>query len=143
MATHHHPKHFHHDLPFHHHPNSAKGPRVHVKGSIAAVLHEDDDVNGGRHQHFQVTVEQLVSIEGGQGDITGQTLFVAVRFGDGEGLSERIPNLAAGKPIELQGEYIDAMRALPGPDNENPVLPVLHFTHHPVGFVLYEGQRFE
>ena len=41
-------------------------------------------------------------MEGGDGDITKQTLFVAVRFGDAEGLPSRIPGLEAGKPIEAQ-----------------------------------------
>jgi hypothetical protein len=141
--SHHSHRHFHQDLPHHKLPNSAKGPLAHVRGTIVAVLHEDDDVNGGKHQHFQFFVAQTISIQGSNEDITGQTLFVAVRFGDAEGLPKPIEGLVAGGQIEAQGEYIDAMRAQPGPDNENPVLPVLHFTHHPVGFILYEGVRYE
>jgi hypothetical protein len=139
---HHHEHHFMLSLPHHSRPNSAKGPLVHVRGTIAAVLHEDDDVDGGTHQHLQLLVKDTISIKGGNGTINGQTLFVAIRFGDAQGLPSPIPDLQAGSPIEAQGEYIDAMRARPGTDNQNPVLPVLHFTHHPVGFVVYENHQF-
>jgi hypothetical protein len=142
MSEHQEDNHFMLTLAHHSHPNSAKGPLVHVKGKIAAVLNNDDNVDGGKHQHFQLLVEETISIKGGHGKINGQTLFVAVRFGDAQGLANPIPNLKAGSPIEAQGEYIDAMRARPGTDNKNPVLPVLHFTHHPIGFITYDGHKF-
>jgi hypothetical protein len=65
-----------------------------------------------------------------------------VRFGDNEGLDHEIDGLASGHPIEVQGEYIDLGPAYPTEDNTNPVLPVLHFTHHPVGYMLYEGEYY-
>ena len=66
-------------------------------------------------------------------------MFVAVRFGDTEGLDSQVVDLRAGQPIEIQGEYIDEAHAYPTQDNHNPTLPVLHFTHHPVGYIRYEG----
>ena len=72
----------------------------------------------------------------------GTEVFLAVRFGDNEGLAQEIPGLQAGQPIEAQGEYISEATAYPTEDNSNPILPVLHFTHHPVGYVLYHGQYY-
>ena len=66
--------------------------------------------------------------------------FVAIRFGDHMGLKSQIPDLAEGQPIEMQGEYIDANHAYPS--TGNPGDAVLHFTHHPVGYVLYHGQKY-
>ncbi|MDF5730003.1 MAG: hypothetical protein PUP92_18820 [Rhizonema sp. PD38] len=140
MSKHH--RHFFQSLPHHSHQNSAKGPLVHIRGTIAAVLSSGEGTDGGRHQHLQVHVDKTLEIQGANGDIDGQTLFVAIRFGDSEGIPTPIPNLEVQQPIEAQGEYIDAMRAEPGTDNRNPVLPVLHFTHHPYGFIIYEGQEF-
>ena len=51
-------------------------------------------------------------------------------------------DLKAGEPIELQGEYIPIASAYPTDDNSDPVLPVLHFTHHPVGYVMYKGVHY-
>jgi hypothetical protein len=71
-------------------------------------------------------------------------VFVALRFGDRDGLNHPIRGLHPGQPIELQGEYIDSGHAYPTQDNEgHPPLPVLHFTHHPVGYVVYDGQRYD
>jgi hypothetical protein len=140
MSTH--SKHF-HVLPHHSNPNSGKGPLVQVQARIQAVLPDDNDPEGGTHQHLQIKVERTLKLEGSNlSDINGQILFVAIRFGDELGLPDRIPELRQGEPIEAQGEYIEADRAKPGPDNHDPVLPVLHFTHAPVGFIIYHGVTY-
>ena len=55
----------------------------------------------------------------------------------------RTQNLRPGQPIELQGEYVDSGHAYPTQDNDgHPPLSVLHFTHHPVGYVIYDGQHY-
>jgi len=59
-------------------------------------------------------------------------IFVAIRFGDNEGLVDPVP-FQEGKMTRMQGEYIDSADAYPTDDN--PGLSVLHFTHHPAGFV--------
>ena len=46
-----------------------------------------------------------------------------------------------GTPVEMQGDWIPADEATAGEDD--PGLPVLHFTHRPVGFVRYEGEQYE
>jgi hypothetical protein len=68
-------------------------------------------------------------------------IFVVIRFGDQLGLPEPIKGLAEGEAIELQGEYIDENHVIAGPDNQQR-LPVLHFTHRPVGFIIYKGTEY-
>nr|WP_254918752.1 hypothetical protein [Bacillus cereus] len=68
-------------------------------------------------------------------------LFCAIRYGDDEGFGESISGLESDNPIELQGVYIDKNHAYPSIGN--PGDPVLHFIHHPVGFVIYNGKRYE
>ena len=66
-------------------------------------------------------------------------VFVAIRVTEG-GIATDIP-FVVGTSVEMQGMFIPADQAYPGPDNEG--LPVLHFTHRPVGFVEYEGEEYE
>jgi hypothetical protein len=89
-----------------------------------------------------IKIDKVLKFEGGTQSLVGTEVFVAVRFGDNEGLAEEIPGLQAGQPIEVQGEYIPEANAYPTDDNSSPVLPVLHFTHHPVGYVRYAGQYY-
>ncbi len=67
--------------------------------------------------------------------------FVAIRYGDSLGLPKPIPDLKEGADIEMQGEYIDRKHA--SKSRDNPGDPVLHFTHHPLGYVVYEGHKYE
>jgi hypothetical protein len=126
-------------LPHHRFEHSLGAPLARVQGIIAHVFASPEHHHGANHQQFTVTIDKVLDFQGGNQDIAGQTVFVAVRFGDTEGLDHEIEGLAAGTPIELQGEYISAADAYPTEDNRDPVLPVMHFTHHPVGFVLYQG----
>ncbi|MGV1756985.1 hypothetical protein ACQZ6F_04130 [Rhizobium sp. A22-96] len=129
-------------LPHHRFSHSLGAPLARVQGTIAHVFEAPDNHHGANHQHFTVTISAVLKFDGGDEDINGQTVFVAVRFGDDEGLDHEIPDLKAGEPIELQGEYIPIASAYPTDDNSNPVLPVLHFTHHPVGYVMYKGVHY-
>ncbi|CAH2903017.1 MAG: unnamed protein product [uncultured Paraburkholderia sp.] len=110
-----------------------------VSGSTGA---NPDNHHGANHQHMVIKIDKVLKFEGGTQNLVGIEVFVAVRFGDNEGLSEEIPGLQAGQPIEVQGEYIPEASAYPTDDNSDPVLPVLHFTHHPVGYVRYAGQYY-
>ncbi|GIM47053.1 hypothetical protein DNHGIG_26020 [Collibacillus ludicampi] len=144
-AAEHHPHHGHtmadKHMEHHNHPISLRGPKVHVKAVIKKV---EDDVNhhGVGHMHFLIGDLELISIEGADPSIVWKDeAFCAVRYGDQMGLSERIEGLKEGEPIEMQGEYIDKNHAYH--TIGNPGDPVLHFTHHPVGFVIYGGKRYE
>jgi hypothetical protein len=57
------------------------------------------------------------------------------------GLPSRIPGIddSVGKTVSLKGEYIDKCDAFK--TNDNPDDSVLHFTHHPVGYFSFWGDR--
>ena len=98
-------------------------------------------LKGGTHQHFLVHRIQVIDIDGAEKSLVTDEAFCAIRYGDNLGLKERIPDLKEGEEIELKGEYIDKNHALKGIGN--PGDPVIHFTHHPVGFVNYHGNHYE
>lgn len=129
-------------LPHHRFSQSLGAPLARVEGTIAHVFAGPESHHGANHQHFTVKIDKVLRFDGGDQDITGQTVFIAVRFGDTEGLDREIGGLEEGKPIEIQGEYISAGEAYPTEDNADPVLPVIHFTHHPVGYVSYDGEYY-
>lgn len=129
-------------LPHHRFVYSLGGPLACVQGTIVKVFASPENHHGANHQHFVIKIDQVLKFEGGVQNLVGTEVFVAVRFGDNEGLAQEIPGLQAGQPIEAQGEYIPEASAYPTADNVDPVLPVLHFTHHPVGYVKYEGQYY-
>jgi hypothetical protein len=120
---------------------SQSAPLACVQGTISKVFLNPEFHNNANHQHFVIWIDKVLKFEGTQ-NLVGTEVFVAVRFGDSEGLAHEIPGLQAGQPIEAQGEYISDASAYPTQDNSNPVLPVLHFTHHPVGYVKYQGQTY-
>lgn len=125
------------------HPLSLHGPVVHVMAVITKV-YPDAETKGAMHQHFFVLIKQILSIKGSDPSIVemGKEHFVAVRYGDHLGLSEPIQGLEAGQSIELQGEYIDENHVYASPDNRDGD-PCIHFTHRPVGFVIYQGKEYE
>lgn len=127
-------------LPQQNHPLSLHGPVIRVK-AVIKVVEDDAEGAGAMHQHFLVDQIEVLDIRGADPSIVTDEAFVAIRYGDGEGLSQPIPGLAEGQSIELQGEYIDKNHAYA--TIGNPGDPVIHFTHHPVGFVVYQGVRYE
>jgi hypothetical protein len=127
----------HHDF-----PRSFGYPLAHIVGTIEHVFGSVVNHHGADHQHFRVKIDRVIEFKGGDQNLTGQVVFCAVRSGDSEGLGGEIPGLAVGQSIEMQGEYIDEREAYPLPDNSNPVYPVLHFTHHPVGFIRYQNEFY-
>ncbi|WCM22222.1 DUF3465 domain-containing protein [Paraburkholderia bryophila] len=129
-------------LPHHSYVHSLGAPLACVQGTISKVFPSPDNHHGANHQQFVIRIDKVLKFDGGTANLVGTEVFVAVRFGDDEGLAHEIPGLQAGQPIEAQGEYIPDSSAYPTADNDNPVLPVLHFTHHPVGYVRYNGQYY-
>jgi hypothetical protein len=133
-------------LGHHRFAHSQGAPHVHVEGTVITVFGGPGNHHGANHQHFTVKIDKVLALDGAQFDepaIEGQTVFVAVRFGDTEGLDSEIPDLREQTPIEIQGEYIAEADAYETEDNEGPdKRPVLHFTHHPVGFIRYNGQYY-
>ena len=114
---------------------SGRGKTRHVSATVSRVFPDRVAHDGAEHQH--IWVDALQALDGGED--YEDDVFVAIRVTDG-GIGTDIP-FEEGTPVELQGMFIPADQAEPGQDNEG--LPVLHFTHRPVGFVKYEGHVYE
>ena len=114
---------------------SGRGKKRHVSATVSRVFPNRVAHDGAEHQH--IWINALTPLDGGA-DEAGD-VFVAIRVTDG-GIDRTIP-FQEGTPVELQGLLIPADQAEPGQDNEG--LPVLHFTHAPLGFVIYAGQTYE
>ena len=114
---------------------SGRGVKRHVRATVSKTFPDRVSHDGAEHQHLWI--DNLQALDGG-GDYAGN-VFVAVRITEG-GIGTDIP-FVVGTPVELQGMFIPADQAEPGPDNQG--LPVLHFTHHPVGFIVYDDRRYE
>ncbi len=120
-------------LSHHRFSHSIGGPLIRVLANIKALFPSPGYHNGANHQHLildNITVEYSEGLP--PGSAVSDEIFVAIRFGDNEGLADPVP-FVQGEMTRMQGEYIDAAEAYPTADN--PGLSVLHFTHHPAGFV--------
>jgi hypothetical protein len=125
----------HRDMHLRNPDGSGRGERRHVRANVSRVFPDRYNHDGADHQH--IWIDQLVALDGGE-NYAGN-VFVAIRITEG-GVGQDIP-FEEGTPVEMQGDWIPADEATPGEDD--PGLPVLHFTHRPVGFVRYEGQQYE
>jgi hypothetical protein len=113
---------------------SGRGEKRHVRATVSRVFPDRVAHDGAEHEH--IWIDALQALDGGE-DYPGN-VFVAIRVTEG-GIGQDIP-FATDTPVELQGLFIPADEAEPGQDNQG--LPVLHFTHGPVGFVIYDGQTY-
>jgi hypothetical protein len=113
---------------------SGRGDVRHVSAVVSRVFADRYSHDGAEHQH--IWIDQLKALDG-KGDYEGN-VFVAVRVTAG-GIGEDIP-FKEGHAVEMQGDWISADQATAGQDD--PGLPVLHFTHAPVGFVIYDGEEY-
>jgi endonuclease G len=109
---------------------------VEVEAKVARVF--ADDLSGAKHQQFTVIPTRWISGDAGaQPEIAAAIAAsaearVAVRFGDSMGIADRIPGIRTNVELKLKGEWISARDAY---DVGGEDLPVLHFTHDPLGFV--------
>ena len=132
-------------LPHHRFKQSLGGPLILVLANIETLYPSPGNHNGANHQHLILNNIKVESAKGmPPGLQVSERIFVAIRFGDDEGLADPIP-FVQDQLTRMQGEYIDSAQAYPTQDN--PGLSVLHFTHHPVGFVEFpvgaDGSRGE
>ena len=134
-------------LPGSFHERSMGAPVVVVEATI--VKYEGiKQSQGAEHQHFLIHIDVLEEVLGApislvkvSKDQQQADAFIAVRFGDSMGLHEPIPGLKDGTKLVVRGEYIDESKAYPSPDN--PGLAVIHFTHHPVGFIEVGDKQYD
>ena len=69
-----------------------------------------------------------------------ERVFVAIRYGDRMGITEPIAGLAVGATLHMRGEWIPREQAYAHGGEQ---LSVLHFTHHPIGFVCTSERCYE
>lgn len=121
-------------------PSGDKAVLVRVDAVIDRV-EADEHTNDGSHQQFLVKDVQVMKVwNGTQADVADHA-YVAIRYGDSDGLQNPIFNLQPGQSITLQGRYIPAADAYPS--SANPGYAVIDETHHPFGFVIYDGQMYD
>lgn len=111
-----------------------------VSASVAPeFIHCLPDHKGRMHQHFYVIINSV--LEGDKALVDNNTVFVAAHYGDEAGMPEPIPDIQPGNPIVIKGKFVPGREAYKSDDN--PGYPVLHFTHHPVGYILHGGVKYE
>ena len=111
---------------------------VEVNATIRVKEPDDSDPSGGQHQRLVVRVVKILRSDAHVATDLNKSLtnaldvFLAIRIGDSMGIAKPIPGLKVGLPLHLQGEWIPKDKAQAHGGRK---MSVLHFTHHPVGFV--------
>lgn len=102
---------------------------------------DDSDPAGGLHVRLLIKVlsgtvmgstDPAVQADVQDCIATGRTVFTAIRTGDAMGIQRPILGLDVGAALHLKGEWITRAQAQA---HGGEVMSVLHFTHHPVGFI--------
>ncbi len=99
---------------------------------------DDTDANGGQHYRLRIVVLEALAVTSEVAAdvadcvLTKREVFLAIRFGDPMGVQTPIPGLEPGAKLHLKGEWITRDKAL---EHGGERLSVLHFTHHPIGYV--------
>ena len=118
---------------------------VEVNATIRVKEADDTDPGGGKHHRLVVRVVKILRSDPDVATDLNKSLtraldvFLAVRIGDSLGIANPISGLKVGLPLHLQGEWIPKDRALAHGGRR---ISVLHFTHHPIGFVCLPKKCF-
>lgn len=110
-----------------------------VEVQALVVDYPGTETSGGdSHQHIIINVTAVLQ---GDPDVATdlervrtekERVFVSVRYGDRLGLEEPVPGIEPGLDLRLRGEWISRDKAYA---HGGERMSVLHFTHHPLGFV--------
>lgn len=106
---------------------------------------DDTDATGGKHYRLRIGITRVrkndpdVSADLLDAKKTGRDVVVAIRFGDALGIQEKVKGLTKGAGLHLRGEWITREKAYA---HGGERMSVLHFTHHPMGFVCTEIQCY-
>ena len=109
-----------------------------VQATLTTREPDDTDAAGGTHYHLIVRILSADHPDARiQADVqdcidTQRPVFVAIRFGDRMGIQVPILGLDVGAALHLKGEWITREQAQ---DHGGERMSVLHFTHHPIGFI--------
>ena len=112
---------------------------IEVQARISKVLTPNPaSTTHASHEIFFVDILKIIE----NPDVVDESnsVEVAKRYSDREGLRP-ILELKEGEPITIRGVYIPKEQSYLGPDGEHH--PVLHWTHHPIGWIEYQGQCYE
>lgn len=110
---------------------------VEIGVTVVEYLGIDND-GGDRHQQMILNVTKVME---GDPDVEddlqrvindSERVFLSVRFGDRMGLPTPVPGVENGSTLRVRGEWITRDRAYA---HGGEKLSVIHFTHHPLGFV--------
>jgi len=116
--------------------NKLKTEVVELEATIVKFFGDQNE-----HYQFYIDVTELLTPCGDdeinsdvKACIANKTqTFLAVRYGDNEGLSQPIhEEMNTGTALHLKGQWITAANAF---SHNGEKMPVLHFTHHPIGFI--------
>jgi endonuclease G len=126
-------------LPFEDRVRQRRARTRHVV-EVSATLREREDDGSEEAQHVRllITVAELLEGDGAVNDDilrtieTKEDVFLAVRVGDSMGITKPIKGLESGVGLDVQGEWIPRDQAS---SHGGEPMSVLHFTHHPLGFI--------
>jgi hypothetical protein len=109
--------------------------------------HQEDDTDGDKHIHLVIDVVKIISaspvILSDVSNCLDKNLpvFVSVRYGDRMGLESPITEgIDPESNLHLKGEWIPADKAY---SHGGEKMSVLHFTHHPIGFICTVKECYE
>jgi endonuclease G len=111
---------------------------VKVEGTIVELKGKAPTSKTTGHYLMQVLITKVISkdsrVSPDVDDAYKQQrlILVATRYGDKMGIMEPINELASGSDLSVQGEWITADQSVLHGGAE---MSVLHFTHHPIGFI--------
>jgi endonuclease G, mitochondrial len=114
--------------------------------SVVADYLGTERSGGDSHQHIIINVRDVLKNDPDvAGDIErvrseAEPVFVSIRFGDRMGLRQPVPGVHEGLGLRFQGEWIPKERAYA---HGGERMSVLHFTHHPLGFVCNGSRCWE
>lgn len=116
-------------------PQPRKRKLVEIEARVTRVF--ADDLSGAKHQQFTIVPTKWISGPEAKAEVekiktNNGEVRVAVRFGDSRGLADRIPHIRQNVELKLKGEWISARDAF---DVAGEDIPVLHFTHDPIGWI--------
>ena len=118
---------------------------VEVNAKITVKEPDDTNAHGGKHMRFIVHVTKILQSDADVATDLNAALtktldvFVAVRFGDSMGLPAVVPGLKSGTELHLKGVWITKDKATA---HGGKKVSVLHFTHHPLGFICTPAKCF-
>ncbi len=118
-----------------------------VEIAVSVVKYLGIDTKGGdSHQQMYLNVTDTIQDDPDIHDdlqrvIDGnEEVFLSVRFGDRMGLPQPVPGIKNGSELRVRGEWITKDKAYA---HGGKKLSVIHFTHHPLGFICDNTQCWE